>query len=327
MVKITHRTLKRFPRDTEDKNNITKTSRNFVNYLKNLRTGKHKLKKDMEKLIMEGKQFSILDCGAGQGIALGQLLESGFGNTHVKKATGISLHAFKNAKNLLLKHKNLDWHIDDAFNVLPKLKPEYDILVDMWGTYSYIDERVKLLKLYHSALAPGGKAYIYISGKNCIVENHEDISDCVRNAGENDLLGELFEGTNRFKYIRLEKHLAKKYPETFQYGKNVLVMRKASIRFPVIDDIEIVHQVYDSSVRTKDKESSVKGNSWYPKMVIFKCEPRSHVGLRKLPFNNVRSNRVKPIRRVNRERPDEPSMLQKVWSYVQPFIPNVFKAN
>ena len=323
MVKITYRTLKRFPKTTEDKTNITKTYRNFVTYLKNLKTAKHKLKRDLNRLILEGKQFSILDCGAGEGVAIEQLLESGFGNAHVKKATGISLHAFKNARNLIAKYKKLDWYIEDAFSALPKLETKYDFIVDVWGAYSYVNERIKLLKLYYNALSPGGKAYVYISSKNCIVKNnnHDDHSD----SGSDGYLVFSDEFPKK-KYIRLEKYLSRRYPDTFYFENHVLVIRKTSVRFPVVDDIEIVDSIYDSSVRTKDKEACIKGNSWYPKTVVFKRKAKSHAQLRNLPLIDT-TKYVRPISRVKLNKPEDMTILQSIWSYVKPFIPtlNVFK--
>lgn len=316
MVKFTHRSLKRFPSETDDERNATKTSRSFVSYLKRLRTSKHKLKRDLKHIISSGKQFSILDCGAGEGVALSQLLSSGFGQAYVKKATGISLHSFNNVKQVLRDHTNLDWYIDDAFNVLPKLPSAYDFLVDMWGTYSYVDERMELLRLYHNVLSPNGKAYIYITGRNCIIPRE------MNGDGDEDEDGEDEDGEERegrfdffndriYRFVRLEKYLAKKYPSTFFYENNVLVMTKTSVRFPVLDmDITVYDKHYTSSIeKLKTKDESMRGNSWYPKMVIFKRKPKSRVSLRRLPLvkacgkeANIFSNDGNNLRTDSRSR-------------------------
>lgn len=271
MVRLTRRSLNRFPKNTDDENNRTNTRRSFVDYMVQFETSDHQFETDLKNIIKKGNTFNIIDCGAGEGLALDQLLLSKFAEHHIKKATGVSLHTFNTVHELLQKHKKLDWHIDNVFNVLPKLPPDYDFIVDMWGAYSYVEDRIELLRLYHNTLAPGGKAYIYCAASNCIR---------VKSTIE-----------------RLERYLMSNYPSSFYFENNVLVMCKTSQRFPVMETINVEVCYYGSSVTTiENEEDAISGNAWYPRMVIFKCKPSSGPSLRRLPFQkSLVKNAIKKV--------------------------------
>lgn len=249
------------------------------------------------------EQFNILDCGAGQGEALNELCSSGFGK-HVRKATGISLHAFSNVKQLLLKHKKMHWYIGDALDILPRLPSDYDLITDVWGVYSYSIQRMELLKLYHNVLRPGGKAYIFCSSDNILQEDKEDKEDR--------------EGKN----VRLESYLAKKYPHTFFYENRIFVMTKVTERFPILDnEFSIQKCKYGSSISTvESKSEALNGNSWYPKTITFKRTPTKNMGLRRLPLKrrhkskkNDTKNTSQHVTRLTRNV----SVMKPVWDFAK----------
>lgn len=95
---------------------------------------------------------------------------------------------------------------------------------------------------------------------------------------------------NGDKDLRLESYLAKTYPETFYYGNRILVVTKATERCPISDDeFDIQSCKYASSIKkAKSKSEARKGNSWYPKKIIFKRKPTKGMNLRRLPFKTIK---------------------------------------
>jgi SAM-dependent methyltransferase len=254
LEKITYRSLHRFPEITDDDRNLTSSNRTFGDYINNI-DGNVSEKNSITQFIQNrfreiGKKIKVLDSGAGQGVALDTLLKSKWGK-QIKKVTGVSIHSFANVKKVLTRHKNrIDWYLGDSLKVLPKLSAEYDLITDIWGSYNYSIDRVKLIKAIHGVLTIGGRAYIKTCGRSYIYVD-----------GERE---------------KLEPYIHKEYPETFKFEYDILIITKTSQRCP-LGDYEAVESVFESSI--SPSSHSIRelkfGNAWYPKKIVFEREESS----------------------------------------------------
>lgn len=254
LQKITHLSLDRFPDKTDDERNVTPTTRSFDHYIMYINAivpsncSITKFIKERSKEV--GGKIRVLDCGAGQGVALDTLLESKYGNL-IKKVTGVSLHSFNHVKSVLTKHTNrIEWYLGDAIEVLPKLPAEYDLLTDIFASFTYSLERVKVIISIHSVLKLGGRAYIRCAKKikNTIDENGQRVN--------------------------LGKYISQTYPETFQLfrsdaGGVVLIINKTSIRCPLPEYTSVSFR-YMPVYSRLSKDEAIKGNAWFPRNVTYK---------------------------------------------------------
>lgn len=247
MTLITYRSTHRFPEKTEDDTNITVTYRGITSYFeifdKRLPEGMRLQEFVNSRPLSCGRKIKVLDSGAGEGYAMHTLLESEFGKS-IKQVTGISLHAFKVVLDILEMHKSrVKWYLGDAATVMKKLPTEYDLVIDLWGAYSYSKERVDLIKRIHRILLDGGRAYIFFAAENLLYKK----SKCI------------------------EQKLAAKHPETFQFYKDdyrVFVIKKSSPRCPSFN-FAIKREEWGCSFQEKRKQYAKRGNSWYPKKLEF----------------------------------------------------------
>jgi len=153
---------------SEDKTNITIINRTPEEYRVKL-----ELNTTLKDLICNiakktGKKIKILDVGCGEATTIDQLLSDNDLNSSVESISGISLHYFKNIKNVIEKHqKRFYYYLGTAENILSKaaeMHNAYDLILDVWGAYSYSENKLDLISLYHHALKPFGQAYIYSHG-------------------------------------------------------------------------------------------------------------------------------------------------------------------
>jgi hypothetical protein len=175
----------------------------------------------------ESKRWNVLDCGAGQGCALNQLLdEASPGQSgYVRSATGISLHSFPSIHSLLAKHHGvLHWHQGDAVKVLDEMmtfkeeggsegkRSRYNLITDVWGAYYYSPHRHLLLYYFYNLLAPRGRAYIFIGGNVTLVTTKVATTKVATNeAADKD-------ETSSEEQRVLETIATEKWPTIFRYG-------------------------------------------------------------------------------------------------------------
>lgn len=225
-----------------DKKNLTRHDRTLEDYSIYVAT----LMDDLQETILRDKKITILDCGAGSGRALDDLLSGPF-KRQIKKCVGISLHYFDNVCSLFPKHRNkIEWYIGKAEQILPRMNEKFDLIFDIYGAYFYSPERPALINEYHRLLSPEGKANIYI----LTLENNFVKGD---------------------KKCTLEHHHQKMAPETFDREGDIFSIRKKSDTFPV-GEITLSQIVkYSPSIPnfTGNEEKFKKGNAWYPQVVCY----------------------------------------------------------
>lgn len=268
--KITVHNVKNTPRiqDVYHK----KTQRDFDRYLSFFKT---KGKSLQTFLTRRGEGLTVLDCGAGEGVAMDTLLSSPLGKKHVKECTGISIHQFRHVLDIIAKNEGrLEWFVGKAENVLPKLNKKFDLITDVFGAYFYSQHRLALLRLYHQTLKPGGRAYIYLGGSHptCKVSNTIKHSKKIK---EN-----------------FEKHLVETFPETFSLHTNpdirpdqFLVITKSTARMPSIN-FRVKNVAVSKSIHRyrNSKEALAKGAVNYLSLTLVKSKPS--YSLRALPYQS-----------------------------------------
>lgn len=203
------------------------------------------------------KEISVLDCGAGKGKALNDLLTKYA--TMVKKCIGISMHYFKEVDKYIEKHDGaLEWHVEKAEVILPTLNEKINLITDLFGAYFYSCDRGTLLTQYYRLLADGGRAYIYLAGQL-----------------QNSVIGLNAQEEN------LEESLVKKHSDIFAWGdqkKHFLIMtKKVSFVFSIaLKPVKIEEYCWNwkkSAHFTEERKRA--GQEYFPKIVIYELiEPQ-----------------------------------------------------
>lgn len=263
-IAITHRSLHRLPGRSEDETNLTMAWRSFGDYdwkLGLYLADSNRLDSFVKSRI-SGKNFCYLDSGAGHGTAIDTFLEKYGGST--KKCVGISLHYFSDVKQLLKEHRaKLKWYLGPAQAALGRMHEKFDLITDFFGAYFYSVERPELLRLYHSRLKAGGRAYIYLNPITCDKHAAARIK-------------------RKRVYRHLEAELADKYPETFQLSREgaVLIITKCSKRCPPIE-YEVQRKVYHRSITCETRRPTrafyKQGNALFPKVTLIEGPPRKRL--------------------------------------------------
>lgn len=155
----------------------------------------------LKNLISQKSELKALDCGAGRGIALKNLLIE---YKNFTRATGISIHPFLSAaENIKIFGGRLEYFFDKAQNVLPLLPSnEYNLIMDVWGAYFYSLERIEIIKQYWRLLTPGGCAFVILG---------ESVND-------NDVVQ--YNQDDQKKMDSLPKYLVRTWPKIFNYQKD-----------------------------------------------------------------------------------------------------------
>lgn len=117
--------------------------------------------------------------------------------------------------------KRFNYYLGPVQNVLSKAvetNGAFDLILDVWGSYKYSQDKLGLLKQYHHALKPGGQAHIY-------------------------LVDDLFINDEAGKSIAFSEWASEKYPETFaitttaksNYETFTLTITKSTARLTLPD--------------------------------------------------------------------------------------------
>lgn len=158
----TYATSHALPKTSEDRTNLTKHDRTLQIYNNILQFNHGDLFAQLESFKKLGKKITLLDCGAGSGKVIDQLLSGPYANC-IEKCIGISLHYFQDVAELFRKHQTkVEWIIGPAEYILPNLKTKFDLIFDVFGAYHYSPERSILIEQYHRVLKPDGAAAIFI---------------------------------------------------------------------------------------------------------------------------------------------------------------------
>lgn len=222
-TRVTPRSLNRFALFvSHDKTNGTRTTRQPEEYANRLGL-KLSLKEYIIQLSHErGRKIIILDGGCGSGTTVDLLLSDKELEDYIERIHGVSLHYFENIKSVMEKHTARFYYyagtVQDVLANAAETFRAYDFIMDVWGAYSYSEDKLGLLKQYHQALNDGGVARVYSSDKNEL---------------------KIKSAKNR-KASFFSEWSAKKFPDTFEYESSsifsksgALIMRKTSARWPL----------------------------------------------------------------------------------------------
>ena len=144
---------------SEDKTNLTCIDRCVADYDSFLRI-------DLSELILskakkQGRKINILDAGCGKGVVLSELLSSDDLNGAINTCTGVSVSYFDGIKKIKEQHEDrFIYYKGKVQDFLLEQKNQYDIIIDVWGAFSYSSDKLELFKLYYQALTLNGEAVV-----------------------------------------------------------------------------------------------------------------------------------------------------------------------
>lgn len=98
----------------------------------------------------------VIDLGGGPGLAMFELAE-------VSGATTIVINTQKNSQVLLPKRGQFIYRRGWVEEHLPEYENQADIIIDLWGGFSYSINKKEILEDIWRALKPGGNAYVYFN--------------------------------------------------------------------------------------------------------------------------------------------------------------------
>jgi SAM-dependent methyltransferase len=162
-IEVTHTCMDRFKTlHIEDNTNITPTKRSVRLYNEQL-----DLDPPIEKIILElarlaGRKIDLLDSGCGQCVAIDKLLSNPKLKDALASCTGISMNYFSSVEKVMKKHDHrFHYYYGKVQDVLEQTHKKFDLIIDMCGAHLYSVDKIYLLKLYHQALRPGGRAHVF----------------------------------------------------------------------------------------------------------------------------------------------------------------------
>jgi len=191
-----------------DKTNITFSHRLLVDYKKHLEL-KNSIPALCKKLSEDlNRKISILDSGCGQAVADEELLKSRSLDSIISKITGVSMHHFSTIDPIVEKYSSrFSYYNATTQDFLSKFtKPQFDLILDVYGAYYYSLERPNLLRLYYESLKQGGVAYFRIQ--------------------ENDKL------VLKKNKVLFHNYLVRKYPDIFTYMSDKVLKMSKLVTFP-----------------------------------------------------------------------------------------------
>lgn len=144
---------------SEDKTNLTCTDRSIYKYNSALNTHVDELVLELAK--KKGRKINILDAGCGNGSAIHELLSDRELNDAIDTCTGVSVSYFEHIKEVSRLHGDrFIYYKGKVEDVLKEQKNQYDIILDVWGAFSYSPYKLEVLELYYQALTLNGEARI-----------------------------------------------------------------------------------------------------------------------------------------------------------------------
>jgi len=280
-TKVTSRSQSLFSEfKSEDKNNTTKSDRSPQSYAYffGLNISVNKLISNIAK--SSGRSINILDSGCGQAFVIDQLLSDANLNNCIESITGVSLHYFTNTQKVMAKHgKRFKYYSGKVQDVLAKdseTHNAFDLIFDVWGAYKYSEDKLGLIKQYHQALKPEGRAYVYLGKENVFIKNESG------------------------QKVKFAEWAVKTFPETFQVidshrlnSKKTLIIAKTTARL-LIPEFKIESSEekpsfgypykFDKKSFLTQKEKYKHGNALFFDDVVVKPETSQRMQLRSLAF-------------------------------------------
>ena len=253
-TRVTARSINRFSYfHSEDRTNRTITTRGISEYSALLGFKGNLLKHHIIKLAkQQGRKICILDSGCGDCVAIDELLSDKELEQYIQHISGVSLHYFENAKKVLEKHRpRFTYYLGRVQNVLSRAletNNAFDLIMDVWGSYPYSEDKLGLLKQYHSALKAGGQTRV-------LTADSWQADLYIKNESEELLSFTLW--------------ASQEYPKIVSHKKNrydclVIILEKATLRW-AIPRYAIESSLETPSIESQDTSSSVqslkKGNA------------------------------------------------------------------
>lgn len=243
------------PKQSEDKTNLTTYNRTLNTYNDILQLNNQDIFAQLESFKEHGKKITLLDCGAGSGKVIDELLSGPYAGC-IEKCIGISLHYFRGVAELFKKHQTkVEWIIGPAEYILPNLTTKFDLIFDVFGAYHYSPERALLIQQYHRVLKPDGITAIFLKSLDESVILREGASDF------------------------LEEYYTCSEPDTFSivpsndYRRYTFVIKKIAPLFPG-EKFRLSHIRREgaslANASSSYKKELLAGNAWRPTTVVFK---------------------------------------------------------
>jgi len=197
----------------EDKTNITPDQRDVAQYNKYLQVDLVEAILQLAKLT--GRKIDLLDSGCGKAVVIDELLSNPKLNDALGTCTGVSMNYFTNIKTVMEKHGDrFHFFYGKVQDVLEQTHLQFDLILDMAGAHAYSVDKINLMKLYHQALKPGGKAEILHYKVYVAIEEETKPTTA--------------------EIASFYPKIAEKHPKTFFDKNNMsLTMSKASRQFPL----------------------------------------------------------------------------------------------
>lgn len=145
------------------------------------------------------REVTVLDSGAGQGIAMQDLIKK---TNSIAKCTCITKHRFEDIDRPAIAKEKMKWAFARSEDYLKESKERFDLITDLFGAYAYSPDRDELIEHYYNHLKVGGKAFVFIN-------SHTYLKNLIK-------FGE--------EFVRLEESLAEQYPRCFEILGNFSVL-------------------------------------------------------------------------------------------------------
>lgn len=247
-TRYTYANYHTLPTRSADGDNLTNSTRSLNDYSEKLHFIPVSLTEHLTNLCSRGRKITILDCGAGSGKAIDDLLSGPYKDS-IEKCVGISLHYFKNVFTLFATHGDkIEWILGPAEKILPDLVEQFDVIFDVLGAHFYSAERPLLVEQYHRLLKMGSQASIRIENgtKNIVILD---------------------------KKIRkpLELCYTSSAPATFRLTKRSFIITKMTEAFPGEKyTLSKVRRCGSSIGDATSPYKTKKGNAWRPMVVYYR---------------------------------------------------------
>ncbi len=193
-------------------------TRNLLEYDKEFGVSFTRYCEDLKKL----RDVTILDSGAGQGLAMQDLIAK----VHtISQCVCITKHRFQDVDRPDEAKRKMKWVFGRSEDYLEKTRERFNLITDLFGAYAYSPDRDKLIEHYYNHLKVGGKAFVFINSRtymNNVIKTG--------NAPE-----------------RLEEYLAQRYPLSFK-----ILFQFGVLEITRIDESEIDLNLRRTAVIRKD---------------------------------------------------------------------------